>query len=80
MFLQIDRTDIQEIEIRTNWINPAAIAMVTKQQRGNVIAVNIHWVSGQSTKMEGKAALIFLDCWDEYQASLQQSASRKEVA
>ena len=41
LHFRIDRPDLADVEIRTNWINPAAIAMVTKQQKGNVLAVKI---------------------------------------
>lgn len=62
-FLKVDRPDIEEIEIRTNWLNPAAIAMVTKKQRGNSIHITILWICGKSTQIEGQAATLFLEKW-----------------
>lgn len=66
-FIQVDRSDIPpEIEARTNWINPTAIAMVTKQQRGNNLHLTIVWMSGRTTKIADKAAHLFLERWEAY--------------
>lgn len=63
-FIRCDRPDIADIEIRVNWINAAAIAMVTKQQRGNAVHATIVWTCGRSTKLEGQAAILFLEKWE----------------
>lgn len=68
-FIQINRPDLEQIELRTNWINPSAIAMVTKHQRGNTISAHIIWISGRSTKLEGNPAKVFLQAWEANYAS-----------
>jgi hypothetical protein len=68
-FLVINRPDLETVELRCNWINPAAIAMVVKQQRGNALSVKIHWTSGQTTSLNDQAAKFFLDKWEIYYAS-----------
>lgn len=66
LFLKIDRPDIPaEVELRTNWINSSAIAMVTKKQKGNSTHVQILWTCGKTTAIEGKAAHLFLEKWGE---------------
>lgn len=63
-FIKCDRPDIADIEIRTNWINPAAISMVTKRQNGNNIHVQILWTCGKTSTLENKAAILFLEKWE----------------
>ncbi len=69
-FIRVDRPDLVDVEIRINWINPAAIALVTMQQRGNAISVKLYLVGGGSVHIKESApARLFLQKWEEYLAS-----------
>ena len=66
-FIYVPRPDLKEVDFREDWINPAAIAMVSKHQKGNVITVWIRWISGKATHIEDpKAAKVFLDRWQAW--------------
>ena len=66
LFIKVARPDLEAIELRTNWINPAAIAQVIKKQNGNSIHVCIYWLGkAQPTELEGKAAKAFLTAWGD---------------
>lgn len=65
LFIKVDRPDLEEIELRTNWINPAAIAQVIKKQKGNTIHVHIYWLGkAQPTELDGAAAKAFLAAFE----------------
>lgn len=65
LFIQVDRPELENIELRTNWINPAAIAQVIKKQRGNSLHVHIYWLNRQThTELEGAAAKAFLKVFE----------------
>lgn len=67
LFFKIDLPDA--VDERTNWINPGAIAMVSRKARGNQLWVKILWISGHSTNIEGADALAFLATWEGKNAS-----------
>jgi hypothetical protein len=70
LFIEMERPDLADIELRTNWINPAAIAMVRAISRRDV---EIHWtcILKKPSKLTDKGAEVFLQQWEEYHAVTQ---------
>ncbi|AFY39875.1 hypothetical protein Lepto7376_3699 [[Leptolyngbya] sp. PCC 7376] len=65
LFIKVERPDLAEVELRTNYINPAAIAQVIKNQKGNSFHVHIYWMGKNNpTDLEGEAAKAFLQAFE----------------
>lgn len=65
LFIKVERPELEDMELRTNWINPAAIAQVIKKQKGNAIHVHIYWLNRLApTSLEGEAAKSFLKVFE----------------